>query len=59
VARSLYIASPEAGSGKSVVALGVIQKKQGLRKAVNDLSRGGLVRDIVNTVAIIVIQAQK
>lgn len=31
---------------------------QGLRKPVNDLSRGALVRDIVNTVAITAIQAQ-
>ena len=32
---------------------------QGLRKPVNDLSRGATVRDIVNTVAITAIQAQK
>ena len=32
---------------------------QGLRKPVNDLSRGALVRDIVNTVAITAIQAQE
>ncbi len=32
---------------------------QGLRKPVNDLSRGCLVEDIVNTVAITAIQAQK
>jgi phosphate acetyltransferase len=31
---------------------------QGLRKPVNDLSRGALVADIVNTVAITAIQAQ-
>jgi phosphate acetyltransferase len=31
---------------------------QGLRKPVNDLSRGALVRDIVNTVAITAVQAQ-
>ena len=31
---------------------------QGLRKPVNDLSRGATVRDIVNTVAITAIQAQ-
>jgi len=30
---------------------------QGLRKAINDLSRGALVQDIVNTVAITAIQA--
>jgi phosphate acetyltransferase len=32
---------------------------QGLRKPVNDLSRGASVRDIVNTVAITAIQAQQ
>ncbi len=32
---------------------------QGLRKPVNDLSRGALVQDIVNTVAITAIQAQE
>jgi phosphate acetyltransferase len=31
---------------------------QGLAKPVNDLSRGALVHDIVNTVAITAIQAQ-
>ena len=31
---------------------------QGLRKPVNDLSRGALVDDIVNTVAITAVQAQ-
>ena len=38
------------------VAVGPIL--QGLRKPVNDLSRGALVTDIVNTVAITAIQAQ-
>jgi phosphate acetyltransferase len=37
------------------VAIGPIL--QGLRKPINDLSRGALVRDIVNTVAITAIQA--
>jgi phosphate acetyltransferase len=32
---------------------------QGLRKPVNDLSRGALVADIVTTVAITSIQAQE
>lgn len=32
---------------------------QGLRKPINDLSRGALVRDIINTVAITAIQAQR
>jgi phosphate acetyltransferase len=31
---------------------------QGLNKPINDLSRGALVKDIVNTIAITVIQAQ-
>jgi phosphate acetyltransferase len=38
------------------VAIGPIL--QGLKKAVNDLSRGALVDDIVNTVVITAIQAQ-
>jgi phosphate acetyltransferase len=38
------------------VAIGPVL--QGLRKPVNDLSRGATVRDIVNTVAITAIQAQ-
>jgi phosphate acetyltransferase len=38
------------------VAIGPVL--QGLRKPINDLSRGALVRDIVNTVAITAIQAQ-
>jgi phosphate acetyltransferase len=31
---------------------------QGLTKPVNDLSRGALIEDIVNTVAITAVQAQ-
>ncbi|MCU1432917.1 MAG: phosphate acetyltransferase [Actinotalea sp.] len=38
------------------VAIGPVM--QGLRKPVNDLSRGALVQDIVNTVAITAVQAQ-
>jgi phosphate acetyltransferase len=38
------------------VAIGPVL--QGLRKPINDLSRGALIKDIVNTVAITVIQAQ-
>ena len=39
------------------VAIGPVL--QGLRKPVNDLSRGATVRDIVNTVAITAIQARQ
>ena len=38
------------------VAIGPVL--QGLRRPINDLSRGALVSDIVNTVAITAIQAQ-
>jgi phosphate acetyltransferase len=44
---------------RSAGALAVGPILQGLRKPVNDLSRGALVRDIVNTVAITAIQAQQ
>jgi phosphate acetyltransferase len=40
----------------NAVAIGPVL--QGLRKPVNDLSRGALVADIVNTIAITAIQAQ-
>jgi phosphate acetyltransferase len=42
---------------RSAGAIAVGPVLQGLRKPVNDLSRGALVRDIVNTVAITAIQA--
>ena len=41
----------------NAVAIGPVM--QGLRKPVNDLSRGCLVVDIINTVAITAIQAQR
>ncbi|MGB7362580.1 MAG: phosphate acetyltransferase [Rhodococcus sp. (in: high G+C Gram-positive bacteria)] len=43
---------------RSADAVAVGPVLQGLRKPVNDLSRGALVQDIVNTVAITAIQAQ-
>jgi phosphate acetyltransferase len=39
------------------VAIGLVI--QGLKRPVNDLSRGATVTDIVNTVAITAIQAQE
>ena len=44
---------------RSAGAIAVGPVLQGLRMPVNDLSRGALVRDIVNTVAITAIQAQR
>jgi phosphate acetyltransferase len=44
---------------RSAGAIAIGPVLQGLRKPVNDLSRGATVRDIVNTVAITAIQAQQ
>ena len=44
---------------RSAGAVAVGPVLQGLRKPVNDLSRGATIRDIVNTVAITAIQAQQ
>jgi phosphate acetyltransferase len=44
---------------RSANAVAVGPVLQGLRKPVNDLSRGATVRDIVNTVAITAVQAQE
>jgi phosphate acetyltransferase len=44
---------------RSAGAIAVGPVLQGLRKPVNDLSRGALVKDIVNTVAITAVQAQE
>ena len=41
----------------NAVAIGPIL--QGLNKPVNDLSRGALVRDIINTIALTAIEAQR
>jgi len=43
---------------RSAGAIAIGPVLQGLRKPVNDLSRGALVEDIVNTIAITAIQAQ-
>jgi phosphate acetyltransferase len=43
---------------RSAHAIAIGPVLQGLRKPVNDLSRGALVEDIVNTVAITAVQAQ-
>ena len=43
---------------RSAKAIAIGPVLQGLRKPVNDLSRGALISDIVNTVAITAIQAQ-
>jgi phosphate acetyltransferase len=43
---------------RSAGALAIGPVLQGLAKPVNDLSRGALVRDIVNTIAVTAIQAQ-
>ena len=52
-----------SGSGRgedSIVtrAIAIGPVLQGLNKPINDLSRGALVDDIVNTIAITAIQAQ-
>lgn len=44
---------------RSAGAVAIGPMLQGLRKPVNDLSRGALVKDIVNTIAITAIQAQE
>ena len=52
--KSLGMSWAQHGAG--AIAIGPVL--QGLKKPVNDLSRGALVEDIVNTVAITAIQAQ-
>ena len=53
----LYL-MPTGGLEGSAKAVAVGPVLQGLNKPVNDLSRGCLVEDIINTVAITAIQAQ-
>jgi len=50
--------NPYKAVQRSAHAIAVGPVLQGLRKPVNDLSRGALVDDIVNTVAITAVQAQ-
>lgn len=65
--RATVLVFPDLNTGnntykavqRSAGAVAVGPVLQGLRKPVNDLSRGALVQDIVNTVAITAIQAAK
>ncbi len=64
--RATVLVFPDLNTGnntykavqRSAGAIAVGPVLQGLNKPVNDLSRGALVEDIVNTVAITAIQAQ-
>ncbi|MGW5020589.1 phosphate acetyltransferase [Streptomyces cacaoi] len=64
--RATVLVFPDLNTGnntykavqRSAGAVAVGPVLQGLRKPVNDLSRGALVQDIVNTVAITAVQAQ-
>jgi phosphate acetyltransferase len=64
--RATVLVFPDLNTGnntykavqRSADAVAVGPVLQGLRKPINDLSRGALVSDIVNTVAITAIQAQ-
>ena len=64
--RATVLIFPDLNSGnnayravqRSAGAIAIGPVLQGLRKPVNDLSRGALVEDIVNTIAITAIQAQ-
>ncbi len=65
--RATVLVFPDLNTGnntykavqRSAGAVAVGPVLQGLRRPVNDLSRGALVQDIVNTVAITAIQAQQ
>ncbi|OBH14722.1 MULTISPECIES: phosphate acetyltransferase [unclassified Mycobacterium] len=64
--RATVLVFPDLNTGnntykavqRSAGAIAIGPVLQGLRKPVNDLSRGALVEDIVNTIAITAIQAQ-
>ena len=64
--RATVLVFPDLNTGnntykavqRSSNALAIGPVLQGLNKPINDLSRGALVRDIVNTIAITAIQAQ-
>jgi phosphate acetyltransferase len=64
--RAIVFIFPDLNTGnntykavqRSAHAVAIGPVLQGLRKPVNDLSRGALVEDIVNTVAITAVQAQ-
>jgi len=65
--RATVLVFPDLNTGnntykavqRSAGAVAIGPVLQGLRRPVNDLSRGALVQDIVNTVAITAIQAQQ
>jgi phosphate acetyltransferase len=65
--RATVLVFPDLNTGnntykavqRSAGAVAVGPVLQGLRKPVNDLSRGAMVSDIINTVAITAVQAQR
>jgi phosphate acetyltransferase len=65
--RATVLVFPDLNTGnntykavqRSAGAVAVGPVLQGLRKPVNDLSRGAMVSDIINTVAITAVQAQQ
>jgi len=65
--RATVLVFPDLNTGnnaykavqRSAGAVAIGPVLQGLRKPINDLSRGALVQDIINTVAITAIQAQE
>ena len=65
--RATVLVFPDLNTGnntykavqRSAGAVAIGPVLQGLNKPVNDLSRGALVEDIVNTIAITAVQAQE